>query len=486
MIISIIHEPSLTYPPKNNIFCERNNIAKDISILNLCDSSFLNAMKRLLAQMETQPSIYKDLLWNPLGRWIRPGMKVFILPNFVYHPRPGESELNFQGKCTHGSVLAAIIEYCLRAVGKQGQVLFGNAPLQSCNWSSVLQATGADLIVEKCKSKGLQVDAVDLRFFISRLSKIGYLKKIERRTLNSDLIEIDLGNYSLLDEIYINKNLQPKFRVADYNPKRTESFHNHGSHRYIIHKKILEADVIIHVPKLKTHELVGVTLGLKSSVGTIGHKDCLAHFRLGALDRGGDEYPNDYIIKNMSSKLHDFIFSGSYPHIFTYPFQIFDRAFRSIIRKSLGITAGAWHGNDTAWRMALDIARILHYTDKAGELKDSIQRQQLLIVDGIVGGEGEGPLSPKGVRAGLLIFSDNVAWGDRIACRLMGYDPQNIPIVREAFRDMRFSLIPKDDSPKIIFNGQIIEERDLKPVLGRPFMPAMGWRKHLLKNSERA
>lgn len=40
----------------------------------------------------------------------------------------------------------------------------------------------------------------------------------------------------------------------------------------------MDADVIVHVPKLKTHEKVGITCALK---GVVGSKECLAHYRAG-------------------------------------------------------------------------------------------------------------------------------------------------------------------------------------------------------------
>ena len=71
--------------------------------------------------------------------------------------------------------------------------------------------------------------------------------------------------------------------------------------------------------------------------------------------------------------------------------------------------AGAWYGNDTAWRMTLDLNNIIHYSDKNGIIKKDQQiRKNLVLVDGIIGGEGEGPLSPIKVETKSLIFSDNL------------------------------------------------------------------------------
>ena len=50
---------------------------------------------------------------------------------------------DFYAKCTHGSVLRAILDYVLLAL-EEGTVRFGNAPVQSCNWERVLEETGAE------------------------------------------------------------------------------------------------------------------------------------------------------------------------------------------------------------------------------------------------------------------------------------------------------------------------------------------------------
>ena len=54
--------------------------------------------------------------------------------------------------------------------------------------------------------------------------------------------------------------------MGDYAPEETLSFHSTGKHIYTIHCDALEADVVISVPKLKTHEKVGITCAIKGTV----------------------------------------------------------------------------------------------------------------------------------------------------------------------------------------------------------------------------
>ena len=115
------------------------------------------------------------------------------------------------------------------------------------------------------------------------------------------------------------------------------------------------------MPKLKTHEEVGITCAIKGCVGSVGHKDCLAHHRFGAPPDGADEYPCGLTgVRRMASHLHDFIQRHSIENSVGRNLRIFDRIVKRIIRSWM-IAGGAWWGDDTCWRMAVDRARILSY-----------------------------------------------------------------------------------------------------------------------------
>jgi uncharacterized protein (DUF362 family) len=103
-----------------------------------------------------------------------------------------------------------------------------------------------------------------------------------------------------------------------------------------------------------------------------------------------------------------------------------------------------------------------------------------VLLDGIVAGEGDGPLRPAPARAGALLFADDVVAADRFACRLMGFDPDTVPLVREASRVMEFPLVAENtEAERIVVNGESVSEDAVEPGLGRPFVPPRGWRGHL-------
>jgi uncharacterized protein (DUF362 family) len=415
--------------------------------------------------------------WNPLGGFVRPGARVFVLCNFVYHRRPQESELHLHGKCIHGSVLRALIDYLLIAVGPSGRVTFGNAPLQACSWTRVLEETGAARALEFYRSRGLPVEARDLRLLVAERDVLGRVVSVEHRDEAEHAVEIDLSAESLLSELAGSP--APRYRVADYDPRRTERFHADRSHRYVIHRDVLDADVVVSLSKLKTHEKVGVTCGLKGFVGAVGHKDCLAHHRFGSPDGGGDEYPSSWKRLRLLSRFQDWLGTRAHEAPLQAALEIGDRSVRRVLRRFGAIQGGAWSGNDTCWRMALDLARILHHADADGFMHDAPQRTHLSLIDGVVGGEGEGPLAPTPIRSGVLLFGDDVAMTDRIACRLMGFDPARIPLVARAALPMRFAVTSARDAGAIVYDGRRVEEAALEPVAGRPFEPPRGWRAHL-------
>ena len=61
-------------------------------------------------------------------------------------------------------------------------------------------------------------------------------------------------------------------------------------------------------------------------------------------------------------------------------------------------------------------------------------RPDYAIVDGIVGMEGNGPISGTPIAAGLLVFGDDPVATDVTAATLMGFDPEKIDYLREAGR----------------------------------------------------
>jgi hypothetical protein len=143
------------------------------------------------------------------------------------------------------------------------------------------------------------------------------------------------------------------------------------------------------------------------------------------------------------------------------------------------IRNGNWQGNDTCWRMALDLNRALLFADRDGALREAGRRKPYYcIVDAMIAGEGNGPLDPTPVQAGLLIAGDNPAHIDAVAARLMGFAIDRLPIVWRAFDpDPRpIATVPIDgivcederSAPPIGIDG-------IEPAVAGGFRPHFGW-----------
>lgn len=476
-LLSIISDASLRYPAELDDFSPDQAFPEyKLGHISSRPNPVYAAVRQVLVQAGLDSGRLGTPEWNPLGSFIAPASRVFVLCNFVYHRRPGESVENFQAKCTHGSVLRAVLDYVLIACGQGARVRFGNAPLQSCDWAAVLRDTGAGRVLDFYTQRGLDVAAIDLRRFVAQRNRLGAVTESESRDC-ADAVEIDIGSDSLLAQF---DSQRPRFRVTDYDPARTENYQNAAHHVYAVNREILDSDVIFSVPKLKTHEKVGITCNLKGMVGTIALKDSLAHHRFGSPVQGGDEYPTDSRWLRMLSRFHDDTYrqNGSGGAMANLR-KILDVNLRRIARHSGQILAGAWHGNDTAWRMTLDINRIVTYADASGRLQDRPQRRHLGMVDGIVGGEGNGPLDPTAVMCGALVFSNDLVLGDRACCALMGLDTDSLALVREASRLASLPLASSTAETVAVVNGTRMPSTRLADLCLRPFRCPAGWVGHV-------
>jgi hypothetical protein len=217
--------------------------------------------------------------------------------------------------------------------------------------------------------------------------------------------------------------------------------HGPGRHQYLVARAATEADVVVNLPKLKTHKKAGVTCALKNLIGINGNKEYLPHHRVGGAEGGGDCYPGRSKIKRLLEYAFDRLNlaeSGASRQFWHGTTRVLDKIAR-LAGDRLGVE-GSWHGNDTIWRTCLDLNRILLYGRSDGTLADEPQREVVHVVDAVVAGQGDGPLAPEPLPLRMLLAGRNPAAVDWVAARLLGYDPLRIPIAREAFGRFRWPL----------------------------------------------
>jgi uncharacterized protein (DUF362 family) len=399
--------------------------------------------------------------WNPIGDLVPPGSKIVVKPNWVLDRNEGGGGTD--ELITHASVLRALLDYVYLA--KPAQVLVGDAPLQICNFTA-LQQLGFERVAEWFRSTGRNLVVKDFRRTVMVREDLRADVATDQKPMD-DFVLVDLGRDSLLEPISGDAE---KFRVTMYDPRKMGENHRPGVHRYLIARDILDADLVINVPKLKTHKKAGVTIALKNLIGINGNKDYLPHHRKGAANRGGDNYGVATLPKSLAENLLDFINRHldkprfyQRAAVLTYKLLWLDK-----IRGRSTDIEGGWSGNDTIWRTCLDLNKALLYADVGGKLHDVPQRKTLHICDAIIAGEGEGPLKPSPRPLGVITASLSAAAHDWIATQIMSLDPSRIQINRHAFDAQKY--------PLTTFAPAEIELCGPKVVASPAFVPAAGWR----------
>ena len=319
--------------------------------------------------------------------------------------------------CTHSSLVRVLIDAALRALRGDGRVVVADAPLQGCDFARLRRQSGlAEL--EQAYAHA-PVSFLDLRRQWADIDDASsYVHAVH--TLPGDPLGyslVDLTAYSRLACFGVNT----RFGATDYLTGTTNG-HHQGGHRYLVSNSILSADVILNVPKLKTHMKTGMTGALKNFVGIIGAKDCLPHFRAGSPRTGGDEYPDRNWVSSVASPVRQLLQTRA-------PLWVWKLA-RAGARaaSSALIHGGGWYGNDTLWRTVHDLVNIARNYGVDG-VRRAQPRSILTLVDAIVAGEDCGPLKPRPKRCGLLVWGEDPGMVDVTCANLMGFDWRRIPML---------------------------------------------------------
>jgi uncharacterized protein (DUF362 family) len=409
--------------------------------------------------------------WNPLGRIIQPGNIVLIKPNFVLHAHM--DGLSLESLVTHASVIRAVLDYVIVALKNRGSVIIGDAPLQEGKWEEIVQNTSILEVVDFCRSLAkVPIELVDFRLERAATTFFGHVIETERLERPVDkCIPVDLGRMSYLAEL---GELSQSFRVTNYNPDEMPQHHSLQKHEYLIAREMLEADVVINIPKLKTHRKAGITCCLKNMVGINASKDWLPHHTNGSREEGGDQYKHKCVRRKFASDLLDQMHQSN-SRIKWNSFNLLRRTIletgrHTFFRFKDPYFEGSWYGNDTIWRTILDLNRILFFATKEGQLfEKKLVRRHFSIVDALIAGEGEGPLHPSPKSCGVIAAGFHPVAVDALCSLMMGYDYRRIPVIREAIKRQTLGEVEW----KLISNHWRDEEDLKNRNLG--FVPTAGW-----------
>jgi uncharacterized protein (DUF362 family) len=431
--------------------------------------------------------------WNPFGELASRGSRIILKPNFIRHWNPTQrsdpEHATVESVITHGSILRAAADYAFLAAGVEGSVAIAEAPQQDCDFDQIRAIAGIDALVRFYDEHlGRELEVIDLR-----REAVTYRDGviIERRPLPGDprgYRMIDLGPHSAFE----NSSLDPeRFRGADYDPGPTTEHHRNGRNEYLLSETALSADLVVNLPKLKTHKKTGVTLALKNLVGINGDKNLLPHHCVGSPARGGDEYPGASLLDAARSRATEVARSLLKRGIGTRSIG-WVRRLEGATRGDAFVRSGNWYGNRTTWRMCVDLNRCFYYSDANGEDFDAASplRKVLTVMDAVVAGEGEGPLAPRNAPVGAILAATDPIALDLVALRLMGFDEQKISKVREPMADEKLRVTnvrhPDDVMVCNIEDGsQEVQHRPLSEIrCARTLHAHPGWVGHIEAKSD--
>ena len=421
--------------------------------------------------------------WNPLGGHIKSGDTILIKPNLVMHDNPSEKDDAKKLECliTHPSVVRCLFDYVYIALKGRGKIIIADAPVQDCNFKLLLKRSGYDKLFELIKTKAtseLKIEIEDLRDTVLELTG-GRQRQSDRINTKYNGRVIDLGNTSK----FTGTGYSNKLRITNYAAKDTVEHHNGRKNEYCVSEAMLQADVIINLPKPKTHRIAGYTGALKNMIGINTRKEYLPHHRKGAKEKNGDEYIGTHsVLKRMNSSGNDIKNWALSKHI-SFMVDICNGVCRCLGRKLDRLEDnrkkfGMWYGNDTIWRTILDVNKIVYFSNKKGKICNKKQRTVLHFGDMIVCGEKEGPLGPSYKKVGGILYSDNPVSFDYCLVKIMGFDYRKLPTLNKALVSQE--LIKERHGEIRLYSNENIFNKVVDDINDNfKFKPSAGWKDYL-------
>ena len=446
------------------------------------------AVREMLHALGLDTAHFGTPQWNPLGELVRPGHTVVLKPNFVISEHP-DGQPGIEAAVVHGSVLRPLIDYVYLALKGRGRILVADSPIKEVDFQRIVELTGIAAVKSFYDTQtSLGLELMDFRDLYVERDAAGFMASMQRLAGDpTGYTEVDLGQESMFHDV--SEHLHRLRSTAVYYEDVMDQFHNQRRNVYSIPNTLLNANVVISVSKLKTHRKGGVTMSLKNAVGITNEKRGLPHHRVGSPHDGGDAMPdNARLDARLEDSFRDFMLSHHYGRaglrvlgapLRTVASHLVKPLFRRIAPEQPAIVEGDWYGNDTVWRMALDLNRALFFADPQGGLANESQRGYFSVIDGIVAGEGEGPLFPTPKPCGALIAGWHPVLTDIAAARLMGFDWRKIPMLREAVQ-RNWPLRPPTTPDQIaVYTNRVAwGKHDQGPPAFR-FEPSRGWKGHV-------
>ena len=325
------------------------------------DTHYQNAMA-----IHRQVAQSLDALALPAG-FIAPGDNVVLKPNWVKeHDERFPGPDQWEHVVTHPAVIEGVIAWVAPQLQGTGSIVICDAPQTDSSFATLRKYCGLDAMIARCHERwtGLRIELLDLRpeewhavdgVTVSKTVLPGDPLGSTHVRLNSDSEFVNFGG---LSQLY----------GASYNMQETRDHHTGETHEYMLCRTPMDADVLINIPKLKCHKKVGLTCALKNLVGINANKNWLPHHTEGTPDKGGDQFPAATMKAKLEhswmGKIKKLLFGR---HLLSKLFVPVKKIGRLVFGDTQKVVrSGNWHGNDTCWRMVVDLNKCLFSFDGSG------------------------------------------------------------------------------------------------------------------------
>lgn len=367
--------------------------------------------------------------------FIKQGDRIVLKPNWVKeHDERYPGPRAWEHMITHPAVIEGVIDWVASRLDS-GTITICDGPQTDSSFRAIKEYCGLDALVARCQARYTRVTIklLDLRseewhtvdgVTVSKM-------RLDGDPLGSTLVDLnrasEFEDYRGLGRLY----------GASFDMSETNQRHQNRCHEYLLCRTPMDADVLINLPKFKTHKKVGMTCALKNLVGINANKNWLPHHTEGTPDQGGDQFPCSSIKHRLEhtglSRLKRLVKNRPLAARCFVPLKKVGRLVFGDTHKV--VRSGNWHGNDTCWRMVLDLNKCLFFYEGNGQLRTRPLRY-VALVDGIVGGEGDGPMAPDAKACGLILAGTHPVAVDLVAARLMGFNWEKLKMLHRAF-DLR-------------------------------------------------
>jgi uncharacterized protein (DUF362 family) len=412
---------------------------------------------------------------------VRPGDWVVIKPNLVSEGAYYDKN-QWDYVITSPKLIKDVCEYVCQRLNGKGKITLCDAPQTDSSFPNIAQKTKLFEIAELCnKTYGIVVEVVDLRnqYWINESGIIA--KRQNQEGDPRGAIRFNLGK----DSLFYSFQGEGHYYGADYDDSVVNKHHQGKIQEYLISATPVVADVFINLPKLKTHMKTGVTLSLKNLVGINADKNWLPHYTKNAHGITGDQYPTHTTVKQAEQSAVHFAHSiAQNMPVLGVPIAQLLRKIGAVAFGKTGavIRSGNWYGNDTVWRMVLDLNRCLLYGNEDGTLRDSNPKRYYTLIDGIIGMEGDGPTNGTPIDSGVIICGKDPVATDIVAAKFMGLDWNKIPLLREAFATMRYPITSTNSANIFVTNNILGWTKPFSQIENETFFrfsPSKGWKGHI-------